>query len=1262
MSFSPLDLIKKGATAILQGGKEALQGIAQDPLAFGKDVLSSTNSVVRDIARGGAKVALDAGEAIPRAASTVFGSGEVAQKVVPPRQIPGKVGAYLGPLQSFSSDFSRNRQEGVSTGKNIAKTGTDFALNEPAGLAFKPIFAAGSLIGKPLVDVLFKKFSKAGETLAKTTDEAVITQQLNQMGVDDKVITHAKPALIKATTPEEVQKVLADSYDVIEPKYQGGRFTPKDSFDPYLLSKDTKNSLFNDSSGKFDKPDRFEGKQYSYNEAKTGKAENGQDLAGRIIIGKDGKGNTILKDGTHLLEAYRDLRLPIPRKKVTFEDGLTEMTMKRKKLPAILTGNKVKATDLAKSKNTPPKRTPGMPILQTKLPKENEIIEKIALSKDPIEIEGLLRTTSVDPSLIPDMAKKLTKVSSPRIVKNNIEGFDTVKRTRAELADPGAREELGMLEAQREMLNNTGFRDLLKYESKSGDFKGQLNINNGTGKFAKEYDTKLREVFNDVDNKFSSEELIEKYEQLKANYRRVEEDIKAVNAGARVKRRTTSVAPSTEKSPLDQLEKGSGASPITQADQAYLQLDESMRKQAYSLPDMIDRPQTPVKAKVNLLDYLRTPDRVLKKLGFEREAKLIKRKYDDYIKELPKNIEYIRSLAKQAPGEEASEKIFRFLDGQKGITLSPTETKVAMEIKDYLEGWADRLELPKGNRIANYITHIFDKELLSKEFDEELAKIIDDKLPGEVYDPFLEKRLGALGYKQDVWAALDAYVKRATRKVHMDKALEVIQNKAGHSLEFSNIEASQFKYIQRYINNVNMRPTEFDNLLDNSIKSIVGYKYGQRPVTYLTRLLRQMTYRGMLGLNPGSALRNLSQGINTYATLGEKYTALGYAGLFKAGARKEIEESGIMGSTFIQDQTLSATKQALEKIDKGLFVFFNTAEHINRGAAYFGAKRKYLDSYKKQEGSKLTAQELETKAQEYARDIVRKTQFSFGSVDTPVALQSDLAKTLAQFQTFTLKQTEFLTELALNKDYMGLLRYATAGIAFVYTIGQAFGMEPKELLPMFRFDTPPSLKLPKELVRAAVDAPDKYGADRDLKTKAKDIGNSAIGLFPGGTQIKKMVGGAEAVAEGGSFDKGGNLQFEQGESTPRKIQSILFGKYAQPKAKTYFEEQAAKASEEMKVVKPIYDQIQKLRADGKEEEALAMYESLGEPGKEVYAKLRTQRKKEETIEGKKDILPTFQKIRKLKAQGKEEEALAMYESLDDNQRKYYQLLKKQLEK
>lgn len=1322
MSFSPLDLIKKGAQRVLDEGKQAVTDFktnsgsfaANNPLGFIKNVVKevpgSANQAVKDIVRGGTSVALETGEAIPRVLSSVLGKGDVAQMVVPPKEIPGRVGKYIGPIQSISSQFNQRKQQGQGGFSNAAEAGLDLALNEPAGIALKPVLAVGSIVGKPLADLLFKRFGKSGKILTEATDPGIITQELNKMGVPEDVQQHALPDLINAKTPEEAQSVIANSYDVVQPKFQGGKFNPPDTYDASAISRNAKNSFFNDSSTKFEKPDRFDGLQQSYNEAKTGKTATGEDLPGRIVVGKDEQGNIVLKDGRALLEGYRDLKLPVPKNKVVFEDGVTEAITKGKKLPALFTGEKLNTKKAAED------------TYYHGTTKENaEAISKSGFNPKGAKAENNNLYTFVtkdkdfaknyskeagDGSTIVEATHKGKLLDVTRLFDNRAKSRDLGASFSKFVDDFGTARSPKEIQTARHIAEEIGqgnqpdpvyLRDnpLFKEWLQNNGYDGYQAINNGrvfqaieSSKVTPKEDLKIKPsdskaaTYSDTINKIAASNDPAEIEAILRTTKVPEENIPAmakrlanVDSPRMVKNSIEGFrTQGSVKNPLESLQGRSTsrstelarAQAETLENQAQTALDRAprqFRKDIVSLPDIIKSEPTPVKLKVNVLDYFRTPDRVLKKIGLGPESTLIKRKYDDYVRELPKNIEKIREWSKRVPTPEANEKIFKFLDGQRGIVLNKDETKVAYEIKAWLEQWADRLNLPKDNRIASYITHIFDKELLSKEFDEELAKIIADKVPGEVYDPFLEKRLGALGYKQDTWAALDAYVKRATRKAHMDEALEQLQYKVGHSLEFSKVEQSQFKYIQRYINNINMRPTELDNLLDNSIKSLVGYKYGQRPVTAITRFLRQMTYRGMLGINPGSALRNLSQGVNTYATLGEKYTALGYASLFNKGAMKELEESGIMGSAFIQDQNLSATKKLLEKIDKGLFIMFEGAEKINRGAAYFGAKRQYIDKFKPAVADgKMTVEQLEKKAEEYARGIVRKTQFSFGSVDSPVALQSDIMKTLGQFQTFTLKQTEFLAELVKNKNYIGIVRYVIAGLVFVNTVGRAFNMKTEELLPNFRFDTPPSLKLPVEIIKAAADSPDKYGADRDLVTKAKDIGNATLGIIPGASQIKKTYQGIKAVKEGGSFDKGGNIQFEQKQTPAAKVQSILFGKNSSKEAQTYFDKEDKQSKEDIKTIKPVYDEIKKLMAEGKEAEAQEKLDSLGDKGYTVFKKIAAAEKAEQTKQGKREALPIYQKVKKLVKEGKEDEAAAILEGLSDDEYHYYELVLKQLEK
>ena len=340
--------------------------------------------------------------------------------------------------------------------------------------------------------------------------------------------------------------------------------------------------------------------------------------------------------------------------------------------------------------------------------------------------------------------------------------------------------------------------------------------------------------------------------------------------------------------------------------------DYGISKEGESLPSIVDNMKTPVKQKVGLLDYLRTPKYVLSKIGLSKNADELSTAYTNYLTELPKNIDRVTQWAKQI-SKEGNVKIFNWLNGDKSVALDKVEAKVADEIKQWLSDWADRLGMAKDERINDYITHLFPVGQ-GGEIDEGIAKLISNNIPGSVYDPFLLQRKGMEGYIQDTWKALDAYAKRATRKVNMDPALLSLQNAS------KDLELSQFNYIKHYADRINMRPTQFDTLIDNSIKQVIGYRLGARPTAAITSSARKIVSRAKLGLSFTSAFKNLTQGVNTFAELGARYTMKGYMDLFTKGPH-ELQENGVLLESFIQDREYGAIKKFWEMADKG--VFFN---------------------------------------------------------------------------------------------------------------------------------------------------------------------------------------------------------------------------------------------------------------------------------------------------------------------------------------------------
>lgn len=577
--------------------------------------------------------------------------------------------------------------------------------------------------------------------------------------------------------------------------------------------------------------------------------------------------------------------------------------------------------------------------------------------------------------------------------------------------------------------------------------------------------------------------------------------------------------------------------PLSKSAETLLQLPE---EEKLSLRPIIQQVEKTVKDKVHIMDYFQTPEFVLKKLGLSAESDLLHTAYHSFRTQIKVEIGKIIDWKKEVAGiPDASKNIFKYLDGQN-VKLSTTERLVGNQIREYLAEWADKLDLPKDNRIQHYITHIFEPDFLQKEFDPELARIITDRVAGSVYDPFLEQRLGKMGYKQDVFGALDAYVKRATRKVNMDPALEALKKAAGE------LDVESGKYIARLSHRINLRPTEVDNLVDNLFKSIFGYKFGTRPVARISNTVRQMVYRGTLGLNLGSALRNLTQGVNTYAKLGEKYTAVGYAQLFSRLTTRNLDElfkNGILDDALIQDRKIGIYKSIMQKADPILFKFFDLAEKINRGSAYYGAKAKFI-----------AGGATEAEAIDKAVRLVRETQFAFGNLDSPVIMSSDLAKLAFQLQTYNIKEIEFLKNMVKNKEWGGIIRFIAGSLVTIGTIGKLFGMKLSDVIPTVRLGGSPSGSLLTGLS-------DLVNGNAQTKASAKkQIGNAILDFLPAGAQLKKTVQGIGAYQQGKDTTPTGKTRFTIPQNPASFIQNALFGKSSTPEAQQYYNSFGSKKS------------------------------------------------------------------------------------------------------
>ena len=245
----------------------------------------------------------------------------------------------------------------------------------------------------------------------------------------------------------------------------------------------------------------------------------------------------------------------------------------------------------------------------------------------------------------------------------------------------------------------------------------------------------------------------------------------------------------------------------------------------------------------------------------------------------------------------------------------------------------------------------------------------------------------------------------------------------------------------------------------------------------------------------------------------------------------------------------------------------NASELVNRGAAYYGAKAKYLaGKVSVKEANKTLNKEwekgydiTEKDAVDFARSVAERTQFVFGPIDTPAVLGSDVSKVFLQFQSFTLKQQERIMRQISEGEWVKLGRYlASSGIIFT-TLGKAFGMGAKDMIPFVKAGAPPIWKFITDLFGYGVEGEDDWGNALSDEDRIKGVGDTLFtNMVPVGAQMKRSADGIDAVSEGRDKTKGGQTKFKIDDTAENYIRGTLFGKYNLPEANKYYKEKEEK--------------------------------------------------------------------------------------------------------
>lgn len=500
--------------------------------------------------------------------------------------------------------------------------------------------------------------------------------------------------------------------------------------------------------------------------------------------------------------------------------------------------------------------------------------------------------------------------------------------------------------------------------------------------------------------------------------------------------------------------------------------------------------------------------------------------------------------------------------------LSPAQRDYYQFVRKDLDELADWLHIPKEERITNYVGHYFDKHTLIKAWQDELVKAegmplasitmprtIDgqriyeklqaienlpygrrglDSIPKELLNNFLlERKTGLISEDFSIDRMYRMYIMRAARTGFDNPALLRVQQalpliKDPHTLQYAR------EFFHDYFS---------------------GAKVGG--AEDLSRIWMSLMFNLKIGGNLRSPLSNLSQTLFTNAEIGLQNTVSGGSMLWKSKGARELFEASGHTATIPQfyrydlsnaSRGISKIDDALDTLGKKTGVLFNAAEYVNRGVAFLGGIQKGLikAGYTPTEAMSLIDQKLAPlsgtplmqKVLDYADDVVIKTQFRYGRADLPAFLRKNpVARALFQFQTFGIKSTEFIADMAREPE--GLQKLMSF-LAIQYGATQAgkhlLGTDLREVFGV-GIDPIEGLQALRKMQSGDFDKP----SITETISKAFPLVNGKSGILPWASGNKFIGPGGEFVIDAQETLRKVGVAFDKGKPFSEVGQIVLDG-------------------------------------------------------------------------------------------------------------------------
>lgn len=489
---------------------------------------------------------------------------------------------------------------------------------------------------------------------------------------------------------------------------------------------------------------------------------------------------------------------------------------------------------------------------------------------------------------------------------------------------------------------------------------------------------------------------------------------------------------------------------------------------------------------------------------------------------------------------EAQRQIVDYIEGKR-LTLTGFDAKVADDIKGLLDGMKAELEQMGYKTLDDYFPHLFDTK------SPQVQKLFKGKVTGEVKFGNLKERLSdSDDYSRDIMDVMSQYVQGFNRKKYLEPAIKPLADLKTQVAMSEN----EVKFFDKYVEQLMGQGSKLPDGLGKALGA-------QRMISSVATM----------GLNPGTAIRNMTQGVNTIAQIGPRYSAIGTLNGARMLATKEgreelarvgVMEGGISQNYFdamVKPGVVGRAKKGADVAVKGMMSMIRLTDISLRAQAYAGAKA--LGKAKGLEGEAL---------ENFAIKQTVDTQFMTSAVDMPIAFNGQAVRSLTQLATFTGKQAGFLTRMGIKlvkgsdgkftmKDAGSVLAAVATATAATELLKPVIGMRETEWIPFYDQVSglwgdsgDPVYRSPAARLLFG-DGKGKSGLVELLKAgdKADQIGefinDNWSAIVPAGTQIKKSVEGYQTTETGVSRNDKGNIRYLQDMDVESQFKASLFGQY-----------------------------------------------------------------------------------------------------------------------